>query len=247
MNVIYLSLLHFLVSYRRTALGPFWLLVSPSLFILLIGILYADISSIDLDVFVPYLSIGLIIWTLINGFITGSADLFVRKKSYILNATQTLDDIVLVSAITNVLVFVHQLPIIIVVFIIFNLEFNWIFLQSLLGMILVIFNGVWSGYVFAVLGARYRDLGEIFQALMRIAFLATPILWSPNQESTAFIMNAFLVYNPFYHFIEIIRAPLLGNSPAFFNWVVVCSISLAGVLICLFVRKKYSHFVAMWL
>ena len=70
------SLLQFLFRYRRTALGPLWLLIGPSLFIALLGLLYSEISSIEPRVFIPHLAVGLVLWTLFQSFVTGSATVF---------------------------------------------------------------------------------------------------------------------------------------------------------------------------
>jgi ABC-type polysaccharide/polyol phosphate export permease len=122
----------------------------------------------------------------------------------------------------------HQVVIIVAVFVIFQLAVGFYGLVSLIGLALLIGNGIWLTFVFRIVGARYRDLSEVVQAVMRIAFLATPIIWMPAQEGRGDVLGAFLTCNPFYHFLELIRAPLLGNPIAPLSWLVVLFTTVAG-------------------
>lgn len=144
--------------------------------------------------------------------------MFQRSRHQTLQGAQSLDGIVAVEVTTTLLSFVHQLPIVLIVFLIYGISLNWVALESLLGLSLLVANGVWASHVFGILGARYRDLVELFNAVMGIAFLATPIIWMPGEGMQGGVMAAFLNCNPFYHFVEIIRAPLLSQSPALLSW-----------------------------
>ena len=100
---------------------------------------------------------------------------------------------------------------------------------------------------FGILGARYRDLVEVFNAVIRIAFLATPVIWMPGEGMTRSVMSAFLIYNPFYHFIEVVRAPMLGQSPALLSWGVVIGFTGVGFLVAWILKKRYANLVPFWL
>ena len=83
MNWIYTAWFGFLIRYRKTLLGPIWLLVGPILFIVTLGLLFARIGGVEPAKFVPHLTIGLIVWTLISGFVTGSTTVFQRGRAQI--------------------------------------------------------------------------------------------------------------------------------------------------------------------
>ena len=250
MNVqsfILLSYYNFLLRYRRTVLGPAWLLISPGIFIVMLGILYAGISSVSVDVFIPHLAVGLVTWSLINSFIVGAATIFQRNRSQILQGVQTIDNIIIIEATATILSFIHQLPIILIVLFVYKIGAEWVIFLSILGLFVLMVNGIWVCYVFGILGVRFRDLGEAFNAIMRITFLATPIIWIPTENISGGVMGSFLIYNPFYHYVEIIRAPLLGQPPSVLSWAVVIGISIVGVLAAWFLRKRRGHLVPYWL
>jgi len=243
---LYIAGVNFLLRYRKTLLGPAWLLVGPSLFIGALGLLFSEVSGIPRAVFIPYLTIGLIVWTLISGFVTGSTTVLQRNRPQILQGGMPLAGLVMVEVFTTVLQFLHQLILIVAVFVIFGLGVGLYALVSLVGLILLIGNGIWLTIVFGIIGARYRDLAEIVQAIMRIAFLATPIIWMPGEGGRGGVMGAFLTFNPFYHFLELMRAPLLGNAIAPLSWLVVLSITALGFALAQLMYDRFARHVSLW-
>lgn len=245
-SLLYTTWLSFIIRYRKTMLGPLWLIIGPSLFIISLGSLYSEIGGVAASVFVPHMAIGFVVWTLINGFVTGSANIFQRASSNILQGSMELSDIIIVDVFTNFLIFAHQVSIIIAVFLFYSLGLGWSAFVSIFGLGLIIINGIWLSYFFGILGARYRDLTEIVQAIMRIAFLATPIIWIPGDAGRGGALSAFTTFNPFYHFLEIVRAPLLGNAIQPISWIVVGFITICGIGLAFWFRKRFAHLVPLW-
>jgi ABC-type polysaccharide/polyol phosphate export permease len=59
----------------------------------------------------------------------------------------------------------------------------------------------------AIASARFRDVPQIVVSVMQFAMFMTPVFWVPGRLGRA---HAILVFNPFYHMLEAMRAPLLG-------------------------------------
>lgn len=119
-------------------------------------------------------------------------------------------------------------------------------LVSLIGLILLIINGVWYSIVFGILGVRFRDISEIISAMMGALFFLTPILWMPETAGRGGILGPYLTYNPFYHYMEIVRAPLLGNPIEMFSWIVVLSITVLGIIVAFIFNRMFSKQLATW-
>lgn len=243
---LYSAGFNFVVRYRKTMLGPAWLLVGPILFIATLGLLYSQIGGTLPAVFVPHLTVGLIVWTLISGFVTGSTTIFPRGRVQILQGGMGLADLVMVDVFSTILQFLHQVVIIVAVLVIVGKTVSSYALVSFIGLSLLIANGVWLAIVFGIVGARYRDLAEVVQAVMRIAFLATPIIWLPGEAGRGGVMSAFLVFNPFYHFLELIRAPLLGNAIQPLSWLIVLSITVLGFGLAQFFYVRFARYIPLW-
>ena len=246
LSLMYMTYFDFAVQYRKTIIGPFWVLLGPTLFIATLGFLFSEVSNAKADVFIPHLSVGLITWTLVSGFVTGSTTVFQRKRAQIMQGGMSLLDIVAVDVFRTVLHFLHQLIIILVIFYMFDLTWRLYSWVSLLGLAILIANGAWLTMFFGIVGARYRDLSEIVSALMRIAFLATPIIWLPGERGSDGLMGTFLTFNPFYHFLDIVRAPLLGQAVTIQSWVVASAFTVLGFVITALFYRRLKYRVPLW-
>jgi ABC-2 type transport system permease protein len=51
---------------------------------------------------------------------------------------------------------------------------------------------------------------------------------------------------PTFHYLEIVRAPLLGEPQELRHWVVVGTITLAGWIVAIFAMKQYRSRVPYW-
>ena len=123
---------------------------------------------------------------------------------------------------------------------------------SLLGFALIVINGYWLSYVFGILGTRYRDFGELIRSIAMIAFLATPIIWMPAREEgpvvgRAKVLENYMNYNPFYHFLEIIRSPLLGIQIEPLSWYVVGGFTVFGYILAAVFYKMFRRYIVVWL
>jgi len=141
--------------------------------------------------------------------------------------------------------YLHQSIVILGVFIFFKLLPTPYALVSVIGLLLAVLNGLWLSVAFGVIGARYRDLIEVVSAITRLFFFITPIIWMPV-DGTGGALGNFLIFNPFYHFMEIIRAPLLGNSISPMSWTVVLCITIFGFMFAAFVHKQAAKKVPLW-
>jgi ABC-2 type transport system permease protein len=245
-SVFLLAWLTFSVQYRRTFLGPLWVLVGPVMFVLILGTLFSAIGRHEPEVFIPHLTVGVVIWPLLGGLVPKSASVFQRNRSFILQGSLGLTEIVIQDLIVSLIIFAHQLIVVVAVMLLFRVPLSLATLLCLPGLVLILVNGYWVTHLFGILGARFRDLSEVFQAVMRIAFLATPIIWMPGQDGRGLIFGPFLTFNPFYHFIEIFRAPLLGRSVDPMNWFAVFAITICGLWLARVMHMKYARYVSLW-
>jgi len=244
----------FLIKYRRTIAGPLWILANPVSFILFLGALLVGLSNFSTSVFIPFLTIGYVTWTLLGGYILRAPDIFQRNKAYLLQGDISITDIILMDNAELVVHFMHQSVLIIAVCLYFGTFQSSYALVSLVGLFLLIINGYWITLVVGTLGARFKDFGEIMGSIATIFFLATPIIWMPVKGAAAFggkggmdILQAYMLFNPFYHFLEIVRAPMLGEPIATLTWIVVLCFTFFGFLAGAFFYARFRHMTKLWI
>jgi ABC-2 type transport system permease protein/lipopolysaccharide transport system permease protein len=229
--------------YRRSMLGPFWITLSMATTILVVGILYAKILRTDIVAYLPHFAVGLMIWSYITSLIVDGCLIFITDGRYIRQVPVPLLTYIFKATWRSLIIFAHNFIIFIFVALYFGIWSGWGYLEAAAGLALITFNGIWCSLLLAILSARYRDIPQVVQNVMGVAFFLTPILWSSIGQPEHI---AFLDYNPFYHFVEIIRAPLLGTPLKLLNWIVVIMISVAGSVFTFLFFARYRRRVAYW-
>lgn len=232
--------------YRRSALGPFWLTISMGVMIATIGIVFGKIFKSPMADFLPFLTVGMILWTFMSTVIAEGCMGFVAAEGVIKQLPLPLFIHVLRVVWRNFLILAHNIVIFPLVLIAVGKPIGFEAYLSLPGILLVIVNLSWMILILAILCARYRDLPQIVNSMLQIVFYLTPIMWLPNLLPARAGVY-LLVWNPFYHLIEIVRAPLLERIASELNWEVSLGLAVVGWALALAVYGRYKLRIAYWL
>jgi ABC-2 type transport system permease protein len=144
----------------------------------------------------------------------------------------------------NFLILLHSLPVVIVMLIAFGRWPGVEFLLLPVGLLLLLLHGVWIGVVLSVLCARFRDIPPIVNNLVQVAFFFTPVMWSPEiLKDRGWVAD----FNPFYHLIEIVRAPVLGRPVHLESWVWSLALLVIGFGFAQFLMYRFRNRVPYWL
>ena len=233
--------------YRRSVLGPFWLTISMGVLVATLGTLYGTLLKVEFAVYVPFLALGFIVWTLISGLITDGCAAFTGAESIIKQTNLPLSVHVYRMVWRNLLMFCHNAAIFFVVAAVFSIWPGWTGLLALPGLVLLCLNGMWLGLFLGIVSARFRDVPPIVASVVRIAFFVTPIIWMPELMSSRALMVALVLdFNPFFHFLELVRAPLLGQVPGLLSWLAVSGITLGGWFATFALFRRCRWRIAYW-
>jgi lipopolysaccharide transport system permease protein len=232
------------VRYDRSVLGPLWLTISMGVWTLAIGILYSELLHSDIQSYLPYLAAGIIIWTFITSIIIDSSKVFIEANALITEIPLPFSVYIYRMLWKNLIIAAHNLLVLAIVFIYFQVPVRATALFSLLGLLFVIVNGVTAGMLLGLVSARFRDLPPVFDSIIRVLFFLTPIMWEP--KLLAGKKQLLLTFNPFHYFLKVLRDPLLGNTPALHDWIVMVSITVAGWVIALVLFGRYKDRIAYW-
>jgi lipopolysaccharide transport system permease protein len=230
--------------YRRSVLGPFWITLSMGVLILVLGYIYSNIFHTDIKTYLPFLSLGFILWGFISTTITESGNAF-RESARIIKQVKVPYSIHILRVLwRNFIVLLHTIVIFIPVSLVFALEPNAAILLALPGLVLVCLNLAWLELVLAILSTRFRDVPLIVATLVQVTMFATPIMWPiETLGNRRFIADV----NPMYHLIELVRAPLLGTAPAQLSWIVAVGMAVAGWIVALALFNRVSRSIVYWL
>jgi ABC-type polysaccharide/polyol phosphate export permease len=110
-------------------------------------------------------------------------------------------------------------------------------LLALVGVALMLLNASWLSLLAGIVSARFRDIPQIVMSIMQFAIFMTPVFWLPDRFGRH---AAVLDLNPFYHLLQAVRAPLLGQPVALHTYVVLVVMATVGWVLTfgLFARTR---------
>jgi len=233
------------LRYRRSYLGPFWLTISMMVSIYTMGFLYSHLFKANIDTYFPYLASGVICWTFLSTLILESANIFIESEGYIRNSKTHLSIFNMRLIVRNFFIFLHNLVAFVPIIFIFHTKINfWTFIMPF-SIIIIAMNAVFWGAILGIIGARYRDFSQILTSLVQVIFFLTPIMWMPSYlpEKAHWVIQ----WNPFYHFLNLLRCPLIGEAIPIFDLLVAGAFTLLGFFTYQFFIRKYKDKVVFWL
>ena len=232
--------------YRRSALGPFWITLSMGVMIGTIGIVFGQIFQSPMHEFLPFLTIGMILWSFIASVVNEGATGFISAEGIIKQLPIPLFVHIMRMIWRNFLILAHNFVIFPIVLIIVGKPLGLVAFLSIPGLLLNILNLGWIVLILAIVCARYRDLPQMVGSLLQVIFYLTPVMWMPSllpKRAGAYLLDL----NPAFHLLEVTRAPLLGQFPSTENWVVASAMALVGWGLALFIFGRYKRRIAYWL
>lgn len=236
---------HDVVSrYRGSILGPFWITLSMALMVVGIGVLYAQLFKMTLTEFMPFVAIGIVFFGVISGLINEGCNTFVQAAGMLSQTALPMFTFVWRTLIRNLIYLAHHLAIIAVVLVIYGYWRVMNLPLAAVGMVLLLVNTAWISMLVAIVSARFRDVPQIVTSVMQFAIFMTPVFWKPDAFPDR---HAVLVFNPFYHMLEAVRAPLLGGRAALDSYAILAVMALVGWVLVFYLftitRRRIVHYL----
>jgi ABC-type polysaccharide/polyol phosphate export permease len=231
------------LRYRRSLFGPFWLTISMGIMVMALGVIYSHILKVQSQDYLPFLTVGFLVWALIVGSVNEGCHTFIESEGLIRQLDVPLSLFPLRVAWRNLIIFLHNAAIYVVVVLVYDLWPGWTLLAALGGLAVLLLNTLWVSTLLGMLSARYRDIPQIAVSLLQIAFFITPIIWMPQVMSDRLLL---VQANPFYHLIELVRAPMLGHLPSALTVQVALGFTTAGWLAAFLLFRRFHTRIAYW-
>lgn len=235
-----------LARYRRSVIGAFWLTINKAVMIAAIGIVFGTLFDQPMSKLLPHLAIGIIFWEFISSVLVGSCTSFINNKGVILQINLPLYTHLLRATWNEVIILTHNIVIIPIILIAFQHSVGWPLFLLIPGFILLTANLLWMSLTFSIVCTRFRDVTQIVQNILQIFFYLTPIIWDANLMPDR-VPRWIIEANPFYHMLEIIRAPIEGNLPSTTSWIFLLVMAILGWSTSLPFYGFFRRRIAYWL
>jgi ABC-type polysaccharide/polyol phosphate export permease len=232
--------------YRRTVIGPFWTTLSLGVFMFAFGIVWANLWHQNPKTYLPFACTGFLAWNMVAGIVSEGCMTFVTGEALIKQLRFPYSLLACSIVWRNLIVFLHNLAILVAVAVYAGLRPTWAMLLVVPGLFLVWFNGVWVATLLGTLCTRYRDIQQVVISVLQISMFVTPIFFTPEQLGQR-MGKYFAQANPLFHYVNIVRAPLLGKVPSHVTYVTVFLGTIVGWAVTLWVYSRFRRRLAYWL
>src|SRR5262249_46429292 len=183
-----------------------------------VGLVFGAIFGGELSKYLPFFASGVIIWAFMNGSLLEGCGVLAQAGVVIKSIPAPVALHIFRMLGRQVIVLAHHFTLFVTVWLIFRWNVGWGILLAVPGMVLMCLALMGAVLALAILCARFRDIQQIVATVLQLLFLLTPIVWMPGSLRAS--QAKLLLYgNPFYHLIEVVRGPLLGDPPAVEIWL----------------------------
>lgn len=230
--------------YDQAGLGIIWLLLSQTITIGGIALVFAMVFNVELKDFFPYLAISMLCWSLVSGVIGEGARLYHSAGSILNSFPVPYATFAIRMVLRHFLVFAFGLPIFFAVALyygvpVFPAIFLGVFNLALLFLLLYPLSNV-----LGILGARYRDVAPAMSSIIYLMFLMSPVIYEPSKIPARGRM--LLDYNPFYYLLELVRRPFLGDVPPLRVYLVIFAMTALAWIASTIFDKRYGRYIVFW-
>ncbi|WP_420361677.1 ABC transporter permease [Corynebacterium sanguinis] len=236
--------------YRRSTLGPLWITIATGVMALALGLLYSMLFQISVREFLPHVTVGFIIWGFIAGCIKDGSDIFIENEGLIKQLPSALSVHVYRLVWRQLLFLAHNMVIWVLLVVVFRIPLSWNTLLAIPALALLVINGVWVTMLFGIIATRFRDVAPLLESMVQLLFYVTPIVWTTqtlkDQGGEVAQRARIAELNPLYHYLEIVRAPLIGKETDLYHWGIVGACTVVGLLLALLVMRQWRFRVPYW-
>lgn len=242
------SWLDIIVRARRSRFGVLWLLSPSIIYVFGLGAFFAGMTQHGKPAeFFAHVALGAMVFRTLMSTVIGSANVFNGSYSFIMDGHVRLTDYLLESLAKSFFDLCMYLPVVVMALALHG-KVDLVGLSMSLPVLALIYvNALWIAAVFSLVGARFPDFGQLLNNVSVFLFLLTPIVWYPDMMPEGSHRAQLMRINPFYHFVEIFRSPILGEPIEMASWWYVGIMTVVGLLVATFAYRRYARFVPLWI
>jgi lipopolysaccharide transport system permease protein len=232
----------FLAYYQQTLLGPFWMIVQPILTVFTYVLVFSKALSFSTEGIPPFLYYltGITLWSLFSDIFLGTASTFVQNVQVFSKVYFPRLIVPASIVLLHGLRFLFQLLLLLIALLYFyftgqvTLHPSY-FLLFIPAVITTAGIGLGAGLVFSILTAKYRDLLNMMQLIIRLLMFVCPIFYSLSFANPKF--KWLLQINPLSSQFELFRFAFLGKgeiTPVYLAYSIIVMLLLVGGGVLLF-------------
>jgi len=234
---LYSAFIKLQLDHKRTFLSLLWGPITVFFVATILSLIWSKILGVGLTTdYFFYILIGFSIWSLlISKLVNRGVASLSNRAGELSNVVRPITVLPLEDIGYSFLSYFTALPFILAATLwYFGISVDLIAI-FVFGLVLIWTTALGLSMTLGVLAFFVRDVLQIIKAVMRLAFLTTPIIWKPERLGE---YEHLVWLNPFYSYIDICRSPLMGHYPHQNSIVIAISLTCALLLLS-FVTLRY--------
>ena len=244
----------FAAQYKQTILGPIWHLIQPIFTTAVFLLVFHSIANIDTDGInaIPFYMSGIAIWNYFSGCLTGTSNTFIANAGIFGKVYFPRLVIPLSTVFSNIIKFVIQFFLLLVVMIYFGIKDGNFYFSStwLLVPLLVLMMagmGLGLGIIISSLTTKYRDFAVLIGFAVQLLMYATPVAY-PLSYIKGKSYEWLITANPLTPIVEAFRYALFGKGSfdalhLMYSGIFILFTLLAGTLLFNKVERSFMDTV----
>lgn len=221
--------------YRTTAMGVFWAIASPVLFLLTFYLLFKVILPLNIPRYAAHIFIGLVVWGWFQASVIEAVTCIVGNGGLLKQPGFPVAALPVAVVTSNLLTLLLTLPLLIVILL---FDGATIGASVICIPVLILCQYVFilsMAYLVAALNVVFRDMQYIVPILLQVGYFATPIFY--DIASVSATAQGWLALNPMVGLVGAFRQVLIFGA-----WPDWSSIGLITALSFLTLLVTYRFF-----
>ena len=167
------------VKYKNSALGFFWSMLNPALYLVVYYVVFQIILKNGLPYFTIYLLSGLLIWNLFSAGLGGATGSVVGASGLVKKVDFPREVLPLASVGAALVHFFLQTIVLFAALAAFRYNVNWEYMPLLLpALVVMILLASAIGVLLSAINVYLRDTQHLLELVLLAWFWGTPIVWS---------------------------------------------------------------------
>lgn len=197
--------------YVRSLLGPFWMSIQMAIMVAVLGSVIGHLSNANAVARLPMLALSLTAWTFLNSVVLDATTALQNSASLIKDRALPPVVFLMQCVFRQALFALHNACVPLILWLVLGPKEFGGAIAALPGLALFVVCTLGLSLVLGALATRYRDLKPIIESGLMLAFLSSPIIWSPEMLNHA---ATVMQLNPLTHLFAIWREPLATGHVA---------------------------------
>jgi ABC-type polysaccharide/polyol phosphate export permease len=229
--------------YVRSLLGPFWMSFQMAIMVAVLGSVIGHLSNDSAVARLPMLALSLTAWTFLNGVVLDATTALQNSASLIKDRALPPLIFLLQCTFRQALFALHNACVPLVLWLVLTPADPSGALAAVPGLALFVLCTLGLSLVLGALATRFRDIKPIVESSLTLAFLSSPIIWTPEMINRG---STVLRLNPLTHLFAIWREPLATGHVAMGS-VIYALVCLAILAVASAVAVSHLRKAAFWI